>query len=93
MTEAEFLVRFPEFTPASSSGLVQAKIDEAAGGLNTDVYGSRLDEAHGYLAAHLLAISPFARNSRMTDESENPVSYWNRYAEIRKAVSPRGFTT
>tara|TARA_R100001198_G_C5122651_1_gene144658 strand:- start:99 stop:386 length:288 start_codon:yes stop_codon:yes gene_type:complete len=94
LTQAEFLIRFPEFTPAAPSGLVQSKLDEALGALNPSVYGHQLDTAHGYLAAHLLAINPLGKNARLEDDPANgDTPYGRRYKQIRKELAPRGFVT
>ena len=93
VTVSEFLIRFPEFAPAETGGLIQAKLDEAVLSLCASSYGDSFDLAHGYLAAHLLAISPFGRTNRMVDDEGNPTSYLLRYREIRAEVVPRSFVT
>lgn len=94
LTQSDFLIRFPEFAPAASSGLVQSKLDEALGALNPEVYQHQLEFAQGYLAAHLLAISPLGKNARLEDDPSNgDTPYGRRYRQIRKQLAPRGFVT
>ena len=90
---ADFLIQFPEFAPAESSGLVQAKLDEAALSIGP-CYGNQEDQAHANLAGHLLAISPFGRNARLVDDTTGSASaYFTRYSNIRRERAPRGFVT
>lgn len=92
-----FLIRFPEF--ASNPEMVTAKLAEAVEELNPSVYGDAsetggtYDLAQGYLAAHMLAISPLGKNARMLDDGDGSTPYGRRYREIRKQLAPRGFVT
>lgn len=67
MILAAFRSRFPEFEEGSD-GIVQACLDAAATELNATEIGASFDEAHGLLAAHKLAISPFGRAARMLND-------------------------
>ena len=67
MILAAFRSRFPEFEEGSN-GIVQASLDAAATELNATEIGTAYDEAHGLLAAHKLAISPFGRAARMLND-------------------------
>ena len=67
MLLAAFRVRFPEFEEGSDP-LVQACLDEAATELNATEIGDPYDAAHGLLAAHKLAISPYGRAARMLND-------------------------
>lgn len=93
LTVNDFIMRFPEFEPAVEDGLVQVKLDEAEDAISKASFGARFDEAHGYLAAHLLAISPFARNVRIADDQNNPMSYWERFKQVRAEAVPRMLVT
>lgn len=51
---AAFRVRHPEFKGVDS-GLITIKLADAVKRLSAPVFGTRYDEAQGYLTAHLLA--------------------------------------
>lgn len=71
MNLAGFRARFPEARTADDD-LVNAVLAAAATELNSDEIGAPYDEAHGLLAAHKLALSPFGRMARMlNDEGES----------------------
>ena len=67
MLLAAFRIRFGEFETAADP-LVQACLDAAATELNAAEIGAPFDEAHGLLAAHKLAISPYGRAARMLND-------------------------
>ena len=52
---ADFLDRFPEFTP-HPSGIVNGALSEATADATEDVFGSQTDRAVKHLAAHIIAI-------------------------------------
>jgi hypothetical protein len=64
-----FFVSFPEFSEggAPQLALVQAKLDEAQLQIDEDVWGDHADAGHGYLTAHLLAMSPMGNTAKLTD--------------------------
>lgn len=68
-----FLARFPEFEEANPV-LIDAKLTEAAHYFDEDLYGDLYPEAVGYLAAHLLSLSPFGTNARL-DKTSDMTSY------------------
>lgn len=55
VTYANFLERFPEFTP-HPSGIVNGAITEATADASADVFGNQTDRAIKHLAAHIIAI-------------------------------------
>jgi len=55
VTYANFLDRFPEFTP-HPSGIVNGAITEATADASADVFGDQTDRAVKHLAAHIIAI-------------------------------------
>ncbi len=81
-----FRASYPEFAEAGDS-LVQGHLDEASLSLDSSVYDTRYDEAHGLLAAHLLAISPFGRALRQ--EGTDETLYWQRFRQVRRERAPR----
>ena len=55
VTYADFLDRFPEFTP-HPSGIVNGALSEATADASVDVFGSQTDRAVKHLTAHIVAI-------------------------------------
>ncbi len=64
MNLTNFRIRFPEFVNASNA-LIQATLDEAALELDSVVFDTKYDAAHGLLAAHKLALSPYGQGARL----------------------------
>lgn len=64
MNLATFRVQFPEFKTAPDA-FVQGKLDVAALELYSPDLDVSFDQAHGLLAAHKLAISPFGTSARV----------------------------
>ena len=62
-----FRIRFGEFDSAPDL-LVQACLDEAAAETSAEAFGDGYDAAHGQLAAHKLAVSPWGQNARMVND-------------------------
>jgi hypothetical protein len=84
---AGFRARFPEFKTALDP-LVQSVLDAAALETNVEELGNAFDEAHGLLAAHKLAISPFGQSARMVNKDG-----MTTYESERKAVMTRAIVT
>lgn len=87
MSLSAFRTRFPEFRTAGDD-LVQAILDEAALRVDPDAYGAKIDIAHGYRAAHLLASSPFGRSLRLDGAEER---YLALLDELRTETVPGFF--
>lgn len=85
MNAQEFVARFPEFRTGMQ--LIPAVLAEATRSIDAEVFGDRTDDAIGYLAAHLLASSPYGRSQRADGEKE-PDTYWKRFHAIRTEVTP-----
>lgn len=94
LTVSEFLDRFPEFKPAydNTPAMVQNAIDQAHRRTPADIWGDREDDAQGWLAAHLLAISPFGREASLVNQ-DGSTSYGRQRQrleyEVGPAVAPR----
>jgi hypothetical protein len=60
VTESSFRVRFPEFADdtAYSDALVDLVLQEAATRISVTTFGTYYDQAHGFMAAHLLVSTP-----------------------------------
>lgn len=84
MSTATFRARFPEFRTAADD-LVQTILDEAALRVDAQAWGAKLDVAHGYLAAHLLASSPYGKSLRLEGAEER---YLSLLDELRAETVP-----
>lgn len=86
MLLAAFRVRFPEFETAGDP-FVQAVLDEVAAELNAAEIGAAYDAAHGLLAAHKIAISPYGVAARMLNE-EGKSTYETEFAAVMGRAIP-----
>lgn len=82
----DFLARFPEFEPASRP-MINASIAEAVRGVDATIFGDKTDDAVRWLAAHLLAISPFGMQARLVSK-EGASTYGERFAMLTRSVTP-----
>ena len=78
----------PEFSTALDA-MVQGALDDAALQIDAAIYGEKYDHAHGLLAAHLLAMSPFGHSARLEDGKGDTSIYWPEYSKVRRLVAPR----
>jgi hypothetical protein len=84
---ATFQIDFPEFRTAGTP-LIQSWLDRAATELSASAFGVAYDEAHGLLAAHKGAISPFGRAARMLNEQGNS-TYEVEFGKVcKRAITP-----
>ena len=74
---------FQEFRTVPDS-VAQGYLNMAAARLSTTELGAGYDEAHGNLAAHLIATSPAGVSSRMVNK-DGTTTYSGRVDEIRIA--------
>jgi hypothetical protein len=81
VTSEAFLVEYPEFGPAESE-LVEGKLAAAARRVGIDTWGDRYEDAVYVLAAHLLAISPFGQQARLSSSSAES-TYGRTFEEMR----------
>jgi|JI102314A2RNA_FD_contig_121_103807_length_4112_multi_2_in_0_out_0_5 hypothetical protein len=88
ITVAEFLEEFAEFDPGDSStdALVQAKLNAAYLRTPADIWGDLVDEGAKYLAAHLIATSPFARDLKLVQKT-GETSYGVERAKLEGIVA------
>lgn len=80
MFYAQFIVRHAEFRPAPQETVV-ACLTAAANELSAAEIGLPYDEAHGLLAAHKLALSPFGRNARMVRD-DGTTTYGDEFKAV-----------
>jgi hypothetical protein len=83
---AAFRARFPEFESAGDT-FAQAVLDEAATELDATEIGDAYDAAHGLLAAHKMAISPFGVAARMLND-EGKSTYEGEFSAVLARAIP-----
>lgn len=83
---ATFRAQRPEFDKTEDS-IVEMALDDAASQMDPKVYGAKFDLAQSFLAAHLLAKSPFGHSARLEEGTDS--IYWGEFVRIRRAVTPR----
>lgn len=85
MTASEFKAAFPEFEKAPDA-LVNAKIRIAELRTNSTVWGEQYEIGVSYLAARLLALSPFGRPMQLVNKDGSTV-YDEPWRTSRDAVA------
>ena len=86
MTLSEFRVAFPELSTATDP-LVTRYLYAAELSIDATLFGARYNDAHGFLTAHLLCLSPFGKMARLSD-AKNSTTYGDMYDTIRYSVVP-----
>lgn len=73
VTVAQIRVRFPEFEDSSVTpdALIEMLIDEAESRTPSSIWGDKEDAGVRYLTAHLLALSPQARELKLSTPDGN----------------------
>lgn len=84
-TAAALKVSYPEFV-RTDTALIDAKLAEAALSCDPLVWGSRTDEAIMLTAAHLLAISPWGQQAKLSARDGSSV-YQKRLEDITPQVA------
>lgn len=90
-----FIGAFPEFRRVEK-GLVDAKLAEARLQVDASVWGSKADLGVSYLAAHLIALSPFGQHARLVPPTakatrEDVLTTYERQFEAMKRQVTSGF--
>ena len=85
MNLAAFRSTFPEFQSATDV-MVQSRLDQAAARMDLAIWGTRYEEGHGLLAAHLLALSPYGQMARMVSKSGTS-TYGDQFRELQTIVA------
>ncbi len=88
MTAAEFKVLFPEFAQTSTA-LVESRLAWAETRTPSDVWGEAQEQGIGFLAAHLLALAPQAKDMRAGEEKG--VTMYSRERERLEGIVASGF--
>ena len=84
-----FLNQFPEFGDANtqSPALVPAMLAAALNELDPTVWGDQVDQGQAYLAAHLLATSPYGQAAKMFNSKDGTSTYWWNFQRLKRNVS------
>jgi len=84
---ATFLVSFPEFSDAPTA-LVDSRLAQATARTDADVWGAeRVDDGIYWLTAHLLAISPLARDMKNCCLPNGETTYLAERQRMARAVA------
>lgn len=83
-TAATFRTSFPEFTGAPDA-YVLAKLNEASRQIDAAIWGTKAIDGEGYLAAHLIALSPFGNKAKLT--AVETTTYERHYRRLLGIVS------
>ncbi len=86
MNLAAWRIQFPEFV-ACPDPLAQAYLDAALLQLDAEVWGNLLDQGHGYLTAHKLALSPYGQAARLSKKNGGETTYYVHFRELQAGVS------
>jgi hypothetical protein len=94
LTPSTFVNAYPSFSNIDPL-TISAKLGIAYGRCDATLYGTRLDEAVGFLTAHLLWTDPAGDSLRLDgDVGEKPNQksrYWREYCQVRRELG-LGFT-
>lgn len=82
MDTLTFKVRFPEFGRLPDA-VIQDAINRGTARTNATVMGNQTDEAIGYMAAHLLALSPFGQQARLSEPGKM-TTYYQHWLDIAR---------
>lgn len=82
MDTTTFKARFPEFGRLPDP-VIQDAINRATLRTNATVMGDQTDEAIGYMAAHLLALSPFGQQARMSEPGKM-TTYYQHWLDLAR---------
>jgi hypothetical protein len=87
VTNASFRARFEELSSASDT-LIDAVLAEALTSIDADAWGDKADQGQMYLAAHLIAMSPFGVQAglRAGQGANQTSAYWGTYEDLRRRV-------
>lgn len=86
MDLAAFRAAFPEFANASDS-LVETKLSEALAFVDSEIYGTSYNDAHGYMTAHLLTMSPKGRALARLETDKEATIYLRSFEALRGLVN------
>lgn len=86
LTREEFVAVFKEFDGIDTT-VVDARLEEAKRRTPAAVWKTKTKDAQGWLAAHLLAISPHGQNARLAnDKGESPYLAERQRMELEVAA-------
>lgn len=82
---AAFVTKHPEFAGVDG-GMLQAYLDEGATYVASDDWGDHQAAGHGYITAHLLALSPFGNGTALVHKDGTTV-YEKAWARLVRLVA------
>ena len=85
LVAADIIARFPEFT-GTATALIDLKLAEAYRRTTEAVWGDLQDDGAAYLTAHLLALTPDARDMRVGKDKLSTI-YQQAREDLEKIVS------
>lgn len=84
-TATTFRASFPEFTSAQTA-YIEAKLAEAARQIDQTLWGDKAIDGHGYLSAHLMALSPFGNTAKLVN-ADGSTTYDGHYQRLLRIVT------
>ena len=89
LSSGDFLTRFPEFSKTDTT-LVASALSDAAIVIDGAVWGQLAGQGHGYLTAHMLALSPFGQQARLVLDGKKgaapATTYYSHYDRLMRLV-------
>jgi hypothetical protein len=89
LTASTFVDAYPSFSTIDPA-TITAKLAIAYGRCAATLYGTRLDEAVGFLTAHLLWTDPAGDSLRLDGDQGSKVNqksrYWREYCQVRREL-------
>lgn len=89
MDRATFRIVFPEFAKTADAR-VDAFLGMAILECSEEAYGAQFATAVGYLAAHLIAQSPYGQNARSSDASTGRTTIYQEHFERLQTMAGLG---
>lgn len=88
VTVEEFIAQFPEFDECPAD-FIQPFLDDAEECIDRTIWGeTKGDIGQKYLAAHMIALSPFGQQARLvTDKNPKTTTYGQHYNAIKMKVA------
>lgn len=85
MDLATFRAQYPEFEKCPDP-LATAFLNDAAGQIDSTVWGIHTDRGHGLLTAHLLSMAPNGQFARLESDKAQS-TYGVQYEKLRNTVA------
>ena len=86
LSPAQFRLQFLAFQNLQDDQ-IQAYLDAAYLEINPDRWGTLIDQGAGYLAAHLMAVEPWAAGMRLVNAADGSTPYLKEYERKLQLVT------